>query len=421
MFYKAISASLFGLVSLLVAYQPQPMPAQPTAPTAHATAQQRADAKTAARQIKVGAIPLKSTATPIVEAQNVIDLRNKLAAGGEVIIEPGRYVLERPLVITRATSLKGRYRDLTTIDCRQMTDPTLPGLMIDRVWGYELSNFVVQGNRTLNAIGILNSTNTPNANGTSGTCSGSAIWSHIIVAGFKTGVVIGDGTRYVAASENLYTHLEVVQCDTCIALNDYNTLNHKFIMLQMGDCNRGMTTYGASYISVDGGSFSSCRGVLFDMVNCMAAKFQDCRMEDSGMFLRCGTSGTAGNTIVEGCLIHQSARWATDNTSVYANGWKSPIVVGGAHFLTVRNCFIACTVSDWPAIYSLSYGLVEAVGNQCTIDPSGNMFFGPNKTTFVNSLAATPNGKVYTRGNMWTDGGQVFKGWYPDQTYPLVP
>lgn len=351
----------------------------------------------------------------MTESQNVVDLRAAIALGGRVRVAPGRYFLSSPLVLTGATSLIGDYRDLCTIDGSRMADPSQPIIQIDRMWGYEISNITVTGNRATNAVGILNTTNTPSTNGSYGTVSGSAIFSHVLIMNCQTGMVIGDGSKLVAASENVYTQLTIIRCDTCIKLSDYNTLDHKFIMLQMGDCNRGMKTYGASYISVDGGSFSSCRGVLFDMVNCMAAKFQDCRMEDSGMFLRCGTSGTAGNTIVEGCLIHQSARWATDNTSVYANGWKSPIVVGGAHFLTVRNCFIACTVSDWPAIYSLSYGLVEAVGNQCTIDPSGNMFFGPNKTTFVNNLSAAPNGKIFTRNNAWVDAGQVLKGWYPDQ------
>lgn len=349
-----------------------------------------------------------SVTTPIVESQNVIDLRAKLAAGGEVIIEHGRYILEHPLTLTGTTSLKGRYRDLCIIDATQMTDPTQPAIMIDRVWGYEISNIAVYGNRSLNAVGILNSTNTPNTNGSYGTCSGSAIWSHIIVAGFKTGVVIGDGTRYIAASENLYNHLEVVQCDTCIALNDYNTLNHKFHMLQMGDCNTGMITQGAAFISVDAGSFSSCKGFLFEMRGCSASRFCDCRMEEGNGFLLCGTTSTATNHIVDGCQAHQRASLPTENTSAYANGWQSPFVVGGSAFLTVRNTFISQPNNAWSPIldiHNAAGGGVEASGNTATVDPSVKPF---------SSVSRSTTARYRIERNAWTDGGQVFKGWYPD-------
>lgn len=351
----------------------------------------------------------------MTESQNVVDLRAAIALGGRVRVAPGRYFLSSPLVLTGATSLIGDYRDLCTIDGSRMADPSQPIIQIDRMWGYEISNITVTGNRATNAVGILNTTNTPSTNGSYGTVSGSAIFSHVLIMNCQTGMVIGDGSKLVAASENVYTQLTIIRCDTCIKLSDYNTLDHKFIMLQMGDCNIGMVTQGASYISVDGGSFSSCFGVLFDMTQCSAASFRDCRMEESGVFLRCGTTGTAGRTIVDGCEIHQRKTFGTDNTSAYANGWKSPIAVGGYHFLNVKNTFISCTSVGWPAIYSLCYGYVEATGNTCTIDPSGNMFFGPNKTTFVNNLSAAPNGKIFTRNNAWVDAGQVLKGWYPDQ------
>jgi len=360
------------------------------------------------------------------EAQNCTDLRVALAKGGRVKVAPGRYYFLDTVCLKNTTAVEGEYADLTYWDFTRMTDPSKEAVRIDRVWGYEISRISIVGNRrdivqngvvvqAANEIGILNSTTTPNANGSYGTCSGSAIWSHVIVAGFKKGIVVGDSTKYIAASENVYTQLKIVMCDQCIELNDYNTLNHKLIMLQMGDCNVGIRTNGASYVSVDGGSFSACKGVLFDMQLCSGAKFRDCRMEDSGVFLRCGTSMTAGNTIVEGCQIHQRANFGTDNTSAYVNGWKSPIIVGGSHFLTVRNTFFSCTSTGWPAIYNGSNGYVQAIGNTCTVDPNGSMFAGPNKTTFINSLNPAPLGKVYTRGNAWVDAGQVLKGWYADQ------
>lgn len=368
--------------------------------------------------------PIAASVAVAGEAQNCTDLRVAIAKGGKVKVSPGRYYFLDTVVLSGTTGFDGEYADLTTLDFTRMTDPTKEAIRIDRVWGYEISRITIVGSRSSNAIGVLNSSNTPNANGSYGTCSGSAVWNHVIIAGFKKGLVIGSQTSYIAASENLYLALKIVQCDTCVELNDYNTLNHKFIMPQFGDCLCGIRTNGASYVSVDGGSFSACKGVLFDMVQCSAAKFRDCRMEDGGVFLRCGTTMTEGHTIVDGCQIHQSQSFGTADSSAYANGWKSPIIVGGAHSLKVTSTFVSCTVPGWPAIYSLTNGYVEATGNSSNIDPNGNMFSGTNKTVFVNSLSANPPGRVFTKGNRYTDSGMVPQNpnsWYPDQTYPLAP
>lgn len=379
--------------------------------------------------------PIAASVAVAGEAQNCTDLRVAIAKGGKVKVAPDRYYFLDTVVLKNTTSLEGEYADLTTLDFTRMTDPTKEAIRIDRVWGYEISRITIVGNRrdviqngvvtqAANAIGILNSTNTPNANGSYGTCSGSAVWSHVIIAGFKKGLVVGSQTNYIAASENLYLALKIVMCDTCVELNDYNTLNHKFIMPQFGDCFCGIRTNGASYVSVDGGSFSACKGVLFDMVQCSAAKFRDCRMEDSGVFFRGGTTMTEGHSIIDGCQIHQSSTFGSENSSAYANGWKSPIIVGGAHSLKVTSTFVSCTVPGWPAVYSLTNGYVEATGNSCNIDPNGDMFAGTNKTVFVTSLQATPLGRVFTKGNRYTDAGMVPKtpnSWYPDQTYPLAP
>lgn len=345
----------------------------------------------------------------MTESQAVLDLRSAVAAGGRVRVAPGKYILERPLTLTGCTSLIGDYRDLCTIDGSQMTDPTQGVIQLDRMWGYEISNITVTGNRTLNAVGILNTTNTPNTNGNYGTVSGSAIFSHVIIAGFKKGLVVGDGTKYIAASENVYTHLEVVQCDTCIELNDYNTLDHQFNMLQMGDCITGMTTNGAAFIAVNGGSFSSCKGILFRMGGCSASRFRDCRMEESNVFLLCGTTGTVTNHIVDGCQAHQRASLPTEDTSAWGTGWKSPFIVGGSAILTVRNTFISQPDNNWSPIldiHNVPGGAVEATGNTATVDPSVRPFV---------SVSHSTTERFRIERNAWTDGGQVFKGWYPDQ------
>lgn len=357
---------------------------------------------------------LKSVTAVTGEDAATANLRQLIENGGEVIVPPGRYTFLDTLVVSRTTSIKGAYRDLCIFDFSKMVDPTKEAIRIDRMWGYELSNITITGNRTTNSLGILNSTTIPNANGTYGTVSGSAIWSHIIVSGFKTGIQIGSPTQYIAASENVYTHLEVAQCDTCIKLYDYNTLNHRFIMLLMGDCNTGMTTNGASYVSVDSGSFSSVKGIVFDMAACSASRFRDCRMEEGNVFLRCGTTSTATNHIVDGCQIHQRASLGAtppEDTSLYANGWQSPFVVGGSAVLTVRNTFISMTTKNFSPIldvHNAPGGAIEATGNTCNIDPSIRPFKSVNNSHLT--------GRWFIQRNQWTNSGQIFKGWYPDSS-----
>jgi len=340
----------------------------------------------------------------MTEAQNVLDLRAAVAKGGKVTVAPGRYYFKDTLVLSGLTSLIGEYRDYCVLDFTQLPAGK-EALRIDRVWGYELSNLSIVGNRS--NIGVLNSTTVPNANGSYGTCSGSAIWNHVIVYGFRKGIVIGDGTRYIAASENLYNGLVITQCDVGIELNDYNTLDHLFTMLQIGDCGTGMITNGAAYITVVGGSFSSIKGVLFNMSACEASRFTSCRMEESNIFLLCGTTCTVSNHVVEGCLLHQRAGLDKESTSMYANGWKSPLIVGGSANLTTTNTAIIQSGNQWRPIldmHNCAGGMIEATGNTAT---SPGPFISPNSNKTCRILA---------QRNQCTDAGQVFISWYPDQS-----
>jgi len=354
--------------------------------------------------IKAFGDPLPTTG----EAQNVIDLRAAVAAGGVVNVQPGTYVFMDTLVLTGVTSLRSTSSlDFCVFDFRSMVDPTKEAMRIDKNWDYEISNITIRGNRATNAIGILNSSATPTAYGT---VSGFGIFSHVFIYGFQKGLVVGDGNRYIAASENIYQGLKITQCDRCIELNDYNTLNHLFIMLQMGDCGEGMVAQGAGYITVQSGSFSSVKGCLFKMDHCSASRIRDCRMENGNVFFLGGTTGTGEGHDVSGCLAHQDPQLSTYDTSAYANGWQSPFIVGGAARLVVRNCtVIQSSAPNWPTIldvHNCPGGYIEAVGNSSTVDPSKTPFISPNASTTLRRLS---------QFNMWTESGQVFKGWYADQ------
>lgn len=362
-------------------------------------------------QPKIGVRASKAPLKAVAEAQNVVDLRAACAAGGKVVVKPGRYYFNDTLVLTGVTSLIGDYRDLVTLDFTQMADPTKEAVRIDRVWGYEIRNLTITGVRANNAIGVLNSTTTPNANGSYGTCSGSAVWDHVIINGFKKGLVIGNRDLYIAASENTYNHLEVVQCDRCIELNDFNTLNHYFTMLLMGDCNEGLVTNGASYITVVGGSSSSCVGPVFDFGNCSSAFIKAYRQEEGGVFCRCGTTTTAGQFTLENCMMHTRAGFQTEDTSKWVNGWKCLVACGGSSFVTLRNNFMRTTVSnDSPVIYAHNSngGRIELIGNTCTYSGSGPL-------VRKGEIVPTSPGLVFMRGNGKVDSGNTFLGWFPDQ------
>ena len=345
------------------------------------------------------------------ESQSCTDLRIACAAGGKVIIKPGRYNFLAPLILTKTTSLIGDYRDLSILDFTQMTDPTQPAIRLDRMWGYEIKNITIAGNRKLNAVGVLNSTTTPNTNGSYGTCSGAAVFDHVFIYGFQKGLVVGNRDLHIAASENTYNQLNITQCDRCIELNDFNTLNHLFSMLLMSDCNEGLVTNGGSYVTVVGGSSSSCIGPVFDLANCSAAFVEAYRQEEGGVFARCGTTSTAGQFTFENCMMHQRAGFQTEDTSKWVNGWKCQIACGGSSFVTLRNNFMRTTVSnDSPVIYAHNApgGFIELIGNTSTYAGTGPLVRkGKSITTYPGRVMMRNNGKV--------NAGNVFLGWFPDQ------
>lgn len=351
---------------------------------------------------------VRPAAAITVEAQNVVDLRLKIAAGGEVVVEPGRYVFLEPLIIKGTTTVRGKYRDLTIFDFRSMTNPNQEAIRIDRVWGYEIRNITIVGDRSKNAIGVLNSTTVPNANGAFGTCSGAAVWDHVFIYGFKKGLVIGDRDRLIAASENTYNHLQITQCDRCIEINDFNTLNHLFTMLVMGDCGEGMVTNGGAYITVKMGSVSSCRGVCFDLGNCSSFHVEQFRVEDSGVFLRGGTTTHAVRITICGCLLHQAVDFAKQDSSKYVNGWKNLVCVGGSSFLIMRDNTLSPTVNVSPVlnVHNSPGGLIEMTGNTCTV---------PLATPLV-SVNNSKTERLFLKNNARVSAGNSFLEWYQDLT-----
>lgn len=346
----------------------------------------------------------------MTESQDVLDLRAKIANGGSVYLERGkRYYFNDTLQVNKPVRILGDQRDFSYLDFSQMNDPTKNLVELDRIWGYEIANLTITGKKGVNTgVGIWNSTRTQ-VNGQYGTVSGSAIFSHLIISYCGKGIQIGDRNLLVAGSENIYDAIAIFGVDTCLELNDLNTLNHTLRMLQMGECNYGLKTNGASYIMVDGGSISACKGVAFDMAACSAAMFRAVRMEDSNMFLRGGTTTTTNQYTVELCEMHQRKGLSTENTSLWANGWKSAIAIGGSAILICRNNFFSMQggMSAVLDVHNSAGGAIVMTDNTCYSD------LNPSPTALV-SVSPNSTARKYYKRNMAVTAGAQFQAYYPD-------
>lgn len=359
----------------------------------------------------------------MTESQAVIDLRAAVAAGGEVRLPTGVLQFASPLVLSHVvnqhfpTSLVGGGSQVTRLDFSQaVPDSTGIMLRIENQWGYRLQGFSVVGSGRANGqtgIGVVSTI--PNSNGQYGTISGQAIWDHVNVGAFQTGVKLGDNVNNQATSEIQFNNCAIQQCKVCILGENYNTLDLLFNMLQMGDCETGFVSNGAGYVTVVGGSFSAVRGFCFVFGQCSSATLIECRMEEGCGLAMVGGACTGQQLSLYGCMAHQRAGLANEDTSAWMNGWKSPVVAGGSSRLTVEDCTFLMTAGNlipsipWTPIYDAHNcigGLIRAYGNSCNLDPA--------KVPFINNHPQ-PGVRVDAKFNMWTDAGLVFKGWYPDQ------
>lgn len=345
----------------------------------------------------------------VVESVAVQTIRQQVAAGGPVVIPPGVHFFYSPLVLDHQvdehfpTSLIGGGAQVSILDFSRMADLTQSAIRVDRQWGYRFEGFQVRGSGRKNGgIGIEVATTHPNADGSFGTCSGQSVWDHLTVAGFSTGIKVGDRAKLQAASEMEYRNVKVAQCGTCIVLSDFNTLNHLFFMLQMGDCDYGLRTDGASSISVMSGSSSAVRNYCFGFFNCDKASVRDYRVEDSACGVACGSSQTASQFMLENCQFHQRQGLEKETIDYWS---KSCIVIGGSASLIVNNCNMDSQISDSPILWAHN-----GHDGALIVNAGSSTFAGP--LVRVGNMPGLRPGKLIINNVARTDAGHVPKGWF---------
>lgn len=342
----------------------------------------------------------------IAESVTAQAIRQQIAAGGVVTIPTGVHYFYSPLVLKQSntfpTSLIGGGPELSILDFTKC--PSFDGLKIDRQWGYRLQGFTVRGSgRTNGGIGIEVNTTTPNAGGSYGTCSGQSVWDHLTIGGFTTGVKIGNRDKYIAASEMVYNSLKVVQCKTCIELNDFNTLNHLFFMLQLGDCDYGLTTNGASSVVVQSGSASSVKNYVFGFMNCDKASLRDYRVEDSAVGVVFGSTTTVCQFMASNCQFHQRQGLAKETTDYWA---KNCIVIGaGSSHTIIENCNMDSTIPDSPIIWAHN-----GDDGALTINNGSSSYSG--QLVRVGTQASVRPGRLVVNNVARTDSGHLPKSWF---------
>jgi len=346
----------------------------------------------------------------VVESVAVQTIRQQVAAGGLVVIPPGVHFFYSPLVLDHQvdqhfpTSLVGGGAQVSILDFTRMADPTQSAVRVDRQWGYRFEGFQVRGSGRKNGgIGIEVATTHPNANGSFGTCSGQSVWDHLTVAGFTTGVKVGDRAKLQAASEMEYRNLAVSQCGTCVSLSDFNTLNHLFTMLQMGDCDYGLVTDGASSVVVQSGSSSSVKNVVFMLGNCDKATIRDYRVEESAVGVVFGTTTTVCQCLIENSQFHQRAGLDKETTGFWA---KNCIVLGsGPSHMTISHCNMDSQISDCPIIWAHN-------------GDDGSLTVNNGSSSYVGNLVRVGNmpnlrpGRLVINNVARTDAGHLPKGWF---------
>lgn len=345
----------------------------------------------------------------VVESVAVQTIRQQVAAGGEVRIPVGVHYFYSPLALDHTvdqhfpTSLVGGGAEVSILDFSRMADQKQSAIRVDRQWGYRLQGFTVRGSgRGNGGVGIDVNTIHPNADGSYGTCSGQSVWDHLTVYGFTTGVRVGDRSKYIAASEMVYNSLKVVQCKTCIELNDFNTLNQQFFMLQLGDCDYGLTTNGASSVSVSSGSASSVKNVVFLLANCDKATIRDYRVEESAAGVVFGTTTTVCQCMLENCQFHQRKSLAKEKIDFWA---PNCIVLGGSSHMIINNCNMDSQIADCPIIWAKNGHDGALIINNGSSSYSGNL-------VRVGNMPGLRPGRLTVSNVSRTDSGHMPNGWF---------
>ena len=233
-----------------------------------------------------------------------------------------------------------------------------------------------------------------------GTQSGSASWRNVSVSSFATGIQIGNPSITQAGSEFVFDHLLLSRNDVGCLIQDGNSLNFAFSMLELDANGTGLQVLSGGNVSVYGGSASHETVADFDLRPGGVFTVIGFRSEHANRFL-IGGNTTAGTGItVMGCQVQ-----------AVANPDGFGIVVGSGPIVMLSNVFL-CKVSvasnAWCSDVAIGNSVADSIpfavsgtgghyvqlGNrQITMSGEAVGHF-PDEMGLVSKATRVPSGKV---------------------------
>jgi hypothetical protein len=163
------------------------------------------------------------------------------------------------------------------------------------IWeGFLLENKVAKGT----TVGVL----VQRDSGT-GTQSGACTWRNIRITDFAKGVQVGNVGITQAGSEFHFDHLMLERNDTGLQIQDFNSLNFLFSMLETNACGTGLQVLSGGSVIVNGGAAGYNTVADFDFGPASNYAIKGVRSEHANRFL-IGGGGTSAQAVhVSGCNV----------------------------------------------------------------------------------------------------------------------
>lgn len=351
--------------------------------------------------------------------------------GGTVFLPKGSYRITSTLVVNTSSTFKtinliGAGMLATQLQWYGSTSGIairVNGLKQYIFEGWLLDNKVAVG--TTVGVRVLRDTGT-------GTQSGSCAWRNIILRGFDKGLHLGNAAGAQATSEYLFDHLKLENNTIGCLIEQSNSLDFVFNMLELGANGTGVQVTSGGVVSVNGGSASGSTAADFDFQPGGSFAIHDFRSETGNRFLIGGNTSAGTPILVSGCTVK-----AITNGDGYGIRCSSgPIVLIGNDLL----CKVACSGQANAATVAIGNAIADAnTVDFSTIGGSGAQysFFGNRQVDTANSNVAelpaevgftaagvkVPSFKVDTTGLLNTKasvaGGAGFR--LPHGTAPTSP
>jgi hypothetical protein len=274
--------------------------------------------------------------------------------GRAAYVPSGTYKITSTVLITtvgnsgiqKYLSLVGDGETLSVIAWAGSTSGTAIKITYNKYFeisGLAINNTVAKGT----TIGVLQTG--PNVGGGTQTLAGT--FRHFAVSGFDVGMLAGE-TLPTAASEILYDHVGFYSNNTGWQSNDFNSLDHQFVMLLLDANGTGLWSKTGN-CSVWGGSASG--STITDFTSSSGGSpfsIRDYRSETAAAFY---SAGQPRNVTIESCkVVAPQSEWSIDvhkptNFRIIGCEIEGKVrITHGPASLTVENSSIASASGKLP-------------------------------------------------------------------------